>query len=87
MIKKYERAAPNSCWNKAAEEELLFVLLGRDPAAPAAIEAWCRERIRLGLSSENDEKIDKARTIAEAMVGGARQVLVKDSGLVDPSAL
>lgn len=47
MIKSEELANPNSCLNKARNNEMLFVLLARDPAAPAAIRAWIAERKRL----------------------------------------
>jgi hypothetical protein len=68
MLKQLEATDPNSCWNKAADSELTFVLLGRDKAAPAAIEAWCQERIRIGKNTENDPQIQEARRCAAEMV-------------------
>lgn len=67
MLKRNERDDANSCWNKAAEDERLFVLLGRDPAAPAIIRAWCAERIRLGLNSRTDSQILSAESAANLM--------------------
>ena len=37
MIKRDETDYSESCWNKARDNERLFVLLARDVAAPAAI--------------------------------------------------
>lgn len=50
MLKKDELTNPNSCINKALPDEMVFVLLGRDKAAPAALRAWIGERLRLGLN-------------------------------------
>jgi hypothetical protein len=58
--KRDELADPNSCFNRAADDEILFVLLQRDPATPNTIRAWIRERIRLGLNSAGDDKIQSA---------------------------
>lgn len=67
MLKKMERADGQSCWNRADDDEIVFVLLARDVAASGAIEAWCRERIRLGKNTENDHQIKEARRCASAM--------------------
>ena len=40
MKKTDELADPTSCLNKARDDERLFVLLARDPAAPVTIRAW-----------------------------------------------
>lgn len=57
MRKRDELTVPGSCMNKAHERELIFVLLGRDPAAPAAIRAWIAERIRLGKNQPEDSQL------------------------------
>ena len=57
MIKLDELTNPNSCFNKAQDSEMLFVLLERDPAATAAVAAWINERIRLGKNKPDDPKI------------------------------
>ena len=47
MRKHEELTNPLSCLSRARHNEMTFVLLGRDAAAPAAIRAWVKERIRL----------------------------------------
>lgn len=68
MQKNFELTNADSCWNKAADDEELFVLRGTDPAAPAAIEAWRMERIALGLNDINDDKIASAAGVIEKMM-------------------
>lgn len=60
MIKSRELSEPNSCLSKARDDEMTFILLERDPAAPAAIRAWIEERIRLGLNERGDAKLEEA---------------------------
>ena len=67
MIKRDELADLNSCLNKAQENELLFVLLGRDCAAPAAVRAWIAERIRLGKNKPDDPQIKEAAAWADTV--------------------
>lgn len=67
MRKHEEISDPYSCWNAAGDDTLLFVLLGRDKAAPRAIYAWIEERVRLGLNKSDDPKIMNARDIALSM--------------------
>ena len=67
MIKAQELAYPDSCFNKAHTDELIFVLLARDPAAPVAIEAWVNERIRLGKNTADDGQIAEALACALRM--------------------
>ena len=67
MIKAMEAADGQSCWNKAAKDEMVFVLLGRDAAAPAAIRAWIAERIRLGKNKLGDHQIINAENCAQYM--------------------
>ncbi len=67
MTKQEELNQPTSCLNKARDEEMIFVLLGRDEAAPVAIRAWCEERIRLGKNSEEDIQIRQAYMCARYM--------------------
>lgn len=68
MRKAQELTDPASCLNKARADEMVFVLLGRDEAAPAAILAWCNERIRLGLNTDGDPKVSEALECANKMV-------------------
>lgn len=65
-MKKYEeRDNPNTCWNKAREDEMLFVLLERDDAFPGTVRYWISERIRLGLNKPGDEKLVRAEAAAK----------------------
>lgn len=59
--------ANKTCLNTALPDEMLFVLLGRDVAAPAAIRFWCSERIRLGKNMVGDPQITEALACAETM--------------------
>lgn len=67
MRKKQELSNPNSCLNKAKDEEMVFVMLGRDEAAPAAIRAWCRKRVKLGKNNPDDLQILEAEECAFKM--------------------
>jgi hypothetical protein len=67
MRKRDELADPNSCLNKAADNEWLFVLLGRDQASAATVRFWVAERIRLGLNEADDPKLVEAGRWAETM--------------------
>lgn len=64
MKKLKEASDPKSCWNRADEEEIVFVLLARDPAAPAAILAWINERVRIGKNYAGDAQILEATRAA-----------------------
>lgn len=67
MIKTEELTDPKSCLSKAGDHEMLFVLLARDPAAPVAIRAWVKERIRLGKNVWDDPQIADAWECARKM--------------------
>jgi hypothetical protein len=67
MIKINELARPDSCINRAKDHEMVFVLLGRDKAAPVAIRAWVNERIRLGKNELHDSQIQEALLAAKYM--------------------
>jgi hypothetical protein len=61
-VKKHEELNDSrSCLNRARADEWLFVLLGRDRAAPAAVRAWIEERIRLGKNKPDDPQIKEAQ--------------------------
>ncbi len=67
MRKLEELFNPKSCMYRAKPEEMTFVLLGRDIAAPYAIRCWVNERIRLGKNQQNDEQIIEALACAKTM--------------------
>jgi hypothetical protein len=61
MRKSEELSNPKSCLNKAKDDELLFVLLARDKAAPYVVRMWTNERVRLGLNAGDDAQIREAQ--------------------------
>jgi hypothetical protein len=67
MLKRDELTDPTSCINKAADDELVFVLRAKDAAAPATIRAWIKERVERGMNVEGDAKLIEAERCAEAM--------------------
>jgi hypothetical protein len=73
MRKQDELSSTGSCMAHAHPKEMVFVLLGRDVAAPHAIRAWCDQRVMLGKNVETDAQIVEARACAETMVKEGRQ--------------
>ena len=67
MTKKEERENPNSCWNKAKEDEPIFITLGHDIAAPATILEWVHARISYGENWVEDAQIREALKFIEKM--------------------
>ena len=67
MRKRDELTSPDSCMSRAADDEMTFVLLGRDAAAPAAIRAWVEQRLRLGKNRAGDPQIVEALECARTM--------------------
>ncbi len=67
MRKSEEVANPNSCWNKAKDDEHMFILLGRDRAAVCAVRRWCMMRLELGMNQSSDDKIIEAREWANTV--------------------
>lgn len=67
MRKRDELTNPDSCMGRARPSEMMFVLLGRDLAAPGAIRAWIAERIRLGKNQPSDAQILEAERCAQIM--------------------
>lgn len=67
MLKREERFNLNSCFNRAYQDENIFVLMGRDSVAPATIRFWANERVRLGQNERDDKQIQEALELAERM--------------------
>lgn len=67
MRKRDELNNPAGRMARARDDEMTFVLLGRDAAAPAAIRAWAAERIRLGKNRPDDPQIVEAEECARIM--------------------
>jgi hypothetical protein len=73
MRKKDELNRSHTCMNTAHNDEMVFVLLGRDATAPVAIRAWIAERLRLGKNAETDEQIVTALDCASTMEAEGRK--------------
>ncbi len=73
MRKKDELSLEHTCMQHAHPEEMVFVLLGRDPAAPVAIRAWVHERLRLGKNAWSDTQIQEALACADVMTAEGRK--------------
>lgn len=74
MRKRDETTRADTCLARAHSEEMIFVLLGRDPAAPEAIRAWIGARIRLGKNKRDDAQILHALECAPRH-GSGRQTM------------
>lgn len=55
------------CHAKARPDEPTFTLLGRDPAAAAAIRYWCLERQKQGKNSAGDAQLIEAYQLADSI--------------------
>lgn len=73
MRKRDEILNRESCLSKAEIDEMIFVLLGRDAAAPHAIREWCKKRIELRKNSPFDPQIIEAIRCAEIMEKECKQ--------------
>lgn len=82
MLKKDELTNPNSCLNRAQDNEMTFVLLGRDPAARVAVQVWIEERIRIGKNKRTDPQIQEAGACQELMAPALMQE-EKEAGLAN----
>lgn len=73
MRKRDELTREHTCMQHAHPDEMVFVLLSRDEAAPAAIRAWVAERLRLRKNTSTDEQIVEALECAKTMEAEGRQ--------------
>jgi hypothetical protein len=55
------------CMAKAFDDEPTFVLLARDPVAPAVIRAWIALRIETGENGPDDHQIQEAMSLMKLM--------------------
>lgn len=67
MRKSEEISRADSCLNRALPNENVFVLLGRDAAAPTTIRYWAAVRVLRGVNRDTDTEIVEARALADAM--------------------
>lgn len=73
MRKRDELSREHTCMQHAHPDEMVFVLLSRDAAAPVAIRAWVAERLRLGKNIDTDPQITEALECARVMEAEGRQ--------------
>lgn len=66
MRKRDELSNPNSCLNKAREDEVLFVLIARDEDAPGTIRDWIKRKVARGRQPD-DPKLLEAEQCAREM--------------------
>lgn len=55
---------PNSCLNRASDDELVFLLVGKDESSPCAVRVWANSAELQGCGAA---KVQEARAIADAM--------------------
>lgn len=73
MLKKDEIANPTSCFNKARDDQVIFVLLDSDDAFAATVRFWAGERLRIGKNRLEDAKIQGA--LEDASAGSINRTL------------
>jgi hypothetical protein len=61
MIKREEIANPDSCLNRAEDDEPIFVLRAHDKTAPSVIRAWANGYVfeKGGLGKMNPRELEK----------------------------
>lgn len=67
MKKSDELNDPQSCLNKAGDDDWIFVLIPEDEDAPDTIRDWIARRIRRGKNKAGDAKLVNAERCARAM--------------------
>jgi hypothetical protein len=67
MRKQDELKDPNSCINKAYDDEETFVLMARDVVAPDLIRVWCDLRVANRKNTFQDPQIRDAMQTAAKM--------------------
>jgi hypothetical protein len=86
VIKRDEIEYTESCLNKARDDERIFVLLARDPAAPSAIRRWVDVRINLGKNKATDPQIVEALDCADRMEREREEVRARQQTLMHVEA-
>lgn len=67
MLKARELSDPSSCMSRAKSNEMTFVLLGRDIAAPWTIRFWVVLRLLFRKNRYRDPQIVEALACADYM--------------------
>lgn len=78
MIKSREISDPNSCLNRAKDDEFVFVLLEHDAAFSHAIREWAKKRIEIGKNKPEDPQIIEALRGADTAEGKQLLLLEKN---------
>ena len=65
MRKRDEQIDPESTWNRAAEDEPLFVIRAKDKLSASMVRQWAEAAAMTG--AHEPEKIQEARELAEIM--------------------
>lgn len=65
MIKREELSNPNSCLNKAEDDEILFVFRDKDLTFADVVRYWIGKRIQYGLNKPGDAKLVEAEETAQ----------------------
>lgn len=60
MLKRDELTDPKSCMSRARDDEMTFVLLGRDVTAAATVQFWINQRVECGKNVMEDSQIGEA---------------------------
>lgn len=68
MIKRDELTDPNSCTNRAREDEALFVLRGHDVTSAATVQHWINRRIEIGKNKWEDQQIAGADELTITLI-------------------
>ncbi len=84
MIKRDEVRRPDSCLNRAREDEIVFVLLGRDMTTPITILKWAMERIKISKSAVDSDEIKDAVRMADTLIEEHKQTLYRIVSIRDP---
>lgn len=67
-MRKYDEVNnPDSCLNRAQQNEMIFTLRGHDVCSPETIRDWCARRILRGKNKPNDIQITEALACADIM--------------------
>lgn len=74
MTKAEAIADPNSCWNRALDDEPVFILLGRDIAATDAIYRWIFSRIERFKNVQGDAQLVEAYASIGSMLAFSEKV-------------
>lgn len=67
MLKRDELANPDSCLNRAADDEMIFVLRSHDVTFSETVRGWVLARMRRGKNEHDDPQLVEAREAARAV--------------------